>query len=147
MAWMTARVVHGWLSQHYPVLTEQYPTGIQLTGFALRHRYAPCRHWALAATQPDADLAPGLRLLACEITTPVIAATDERMHPPSGWVHVRLWWQATGAIDQAYLPGVQMVGPQGVWGDRLYRDDETLRRDPPSHGRPVSSCVMRWMST
>ena len=71
-----------------------------------------------------------LRLLACEITTPVIAATDERMHPPSGWVHVRLWWQATGAIDQAYMPGVQMVGPQGVWGDRLYRDNENAAPRP-----------------
>ncbi|HRA65027.1 MAG TPA: hypothetical protein PL187_03345, partial [Caldilinea sp.] len=42
------------------------------------------------------------------------------------------WWQATGAVDQAYLPSVQMVGPEGVWGDRLYRDGEVLRRDPPT---------------
>ncbi len=45
---------------------------------------------------------------------------------------MRLWWQATGAVDQDYFPSVQMVGPEGVWGERLYRDGETLRRDPPS---------------
>jgi len=127
-----SRVVHGWLSQHYPILTEQYPTGIQLTGFALRHRYAALPALGDGATVLDADLVPGMRLMACEIMTPRLSATDERMHPPSGWVHVRLWWQATGAIDQDYFPSVQMVGPEGVWGDRLYREGEVLRRDPPS---------------
>ncbi|MCB0152716.1 MAG: hypothetical protein KDE01_34320, partial [Caldilineaceae bacterium] len=126
------RVVHGWLGQHYPVITEQYPTGIQLTGFALRHRYDALPELGAGAALLDVDLAPGMRLLACEIMTPRLSATDERMHPPSGWVHVRLWWQAIGAIDQDYFPSVQMVGPEGVWGDRLYRDGEVLRRDPPS---------------
>ena len=127
-----SRVVHGWLGQHYPVITEQYPTGIQLTGFALRHRYDALPELGAGAALLDVDLAPGMRLLACEIMTPRLSATDERMHPPSGWVHVRLWWQAIGAIDQDYFPSVQMVGPEGVWGDRLYRDGEVLRRDPPS---------------
>ena len=131
-----SRVVHGWLGQHYPILTEQYPTGIQLTGFALRHRYDALPALGDGATLLDADLAPGIRLLACEIMTPRLDATDERMHPPSGWVHVRLWWQATGAIDQDYFPSVQTVGPEGVWGDRLYREGEVLRRDPPSAWPP-----------
>jgi hypothetical protein len=54
------------------------------------------------------------------------------MHPPSGWVHVRLWWQAGGAIADDYIATVRMVGPEGVWGERLYRDNETLRRWPTS---------------
>jgi len=135
-----SRVVHGWLSQHYPAITEQYPTGIQLTGFALRHRYDALPALSDGASVLDVELAPGLRLLACEIMTPQLSATDDRMHPPSGWVHVRLWWRASGAIDQDYFPSVQMVGPEGVWGDRLYRDGEVLRRDPPSTW-PVETIV------
>jgi hypothetical protein len=126
-----SRVVQTWLSQHYPLITEQYPAGIQLTGYALRHRYDVLPALSSDAALLDAELAPNLRLLACEVLTPELTATDERMHPPSGWVHVRLWWQATGTVGQAYMPSVQMVGTEGVWGDRLYRDGETLRRDPP----------------
>lgn len=134
------RAVYGWLSQHYPVITEQYPTGIQLTGFALRHRYDALPELSDDASVLNTELAPGLHLLACEIMTPQLSATDDRMHPPSGWVHVRLWWQASGAIDLAYFPSVQLVGPEGVWGDRLYRDGEVLRRDSPSTW-PVATIV------
>ncbi len=126
-----SRVVQTWLSQHYPVITEQYPAGVQVTGYALRHRYDALPEPGAHAAMLDAELAPNLRLVACEVLTPELSATDERMHPPSGWVAVRLWWQATGAVEQAYMPSVQMVGSEGVWGDRLYRDGEPLRRDPP----------------
>jgi hypothetical protein len=131
-----SRVVQTWLSQHYPVITEQHPAGIQLTGYALRHRYDALPELSPNTVMPDVELAPNLRLVACEVLTPELTAADERMHPPSGWVHVRLWWQAIGAVEQAYMPVVQMVGPEGVWGDRLYRDGETLRRDPPTQWPP-----------
>jgi hypothetical protein len=85
-----------------------------------------------SALYPNVELAQGLLLAACEITTPEVAARDERMHPPSGWVHVRLWWQAKGPIDSDYIATVRMVGPEGVWGDRLFRENETLRRWPTS---------------
>jgi hypothetical protein len=38
------------------------------------------------------------------------------------------------------MPDVQLVGPEGVWGERLYRDGEILRRDPPSQW-PAGSVV------
>ncbi|HHW89013.1 MAG TPA: hypothetical protein GX400_22715 [Chloroflexi bacterium] len=127
-----ARVVQNWIGANYPVITEQYPTGIEITGYALQHRFAALPVLGSNAVKLDAELAPNLRLLACEIMTPMLAATDTRLHPPSGWVHVRLWWQAAGAIAQDYFPSVQLVGPEGVWGERLYRDGEVLRRDPPT---------------
>jgi hypothetical protein len=127
-----ARVVQNWLGANYPVITEQFPTGIQVTGYALQHRFSALPSLRPDAALLDAGLAPNLRLLACEVMTPATAATETRLHPPSGWVHVRMWWQADGAIDQDYFPSVQMVGSEGVWGERLYRDGEALRRDPPS---------------
>ena len=131
-----SRVVEGWLNQNYPLITEQYPTGVKLSGYALASRFAQLPPLAPNAVYPAAELAPGLRLAACELLTPALPATDERMHPPSGWVHVRLWWQATGSIANDYIPTVQMVGPEGVWGDRLYRDNEALRRWPTSTWAP-----------
>ena len=59
-----------------------------------------------------------------------VSATDDEMHPPSGWIHLRLWWQATGEIGDDYIATAQMIGPEGVWGDRLYRGNESLRRFP-----------------
>jgi len=131
-----ARVVQNWIGAHYPVITEQYPAGIQITGYALQHRFATLPILGANAAHLDVELAPKLRLLACEVMTPATPATDARLHPPSAWVHVRLWWQAAGAIDQEYFPSVQMVGPEGVWGERLYREGEVLRRDPPSQWPP-----------
>jgi hypothetical protein len=130
------RLVEGWLNQAYPLVTEQYPTGVKLSGYALQSQFARLPELASDATVLAAELAPGLQLAACEILTPALSATDERMHPPSGWVHVRLWWQATGAIADDYIASVQMVGPEGVWGDRLYRANETLRRWPTSTWTP-----------
>ena len=127
-----AHLVEGWLGQNYPLVTEQYPTGVKLTGYALEHQFAELPELAANAVRPGAELAPGLVLAACEVLTPEVAARDERMHPPSGWVHVRLWWQAQGKVDGDYVATVRMVGPEGVWGDRLYRDNETLRRWPTS---------------
>ena len=127
-----ARAVEGWLNSAYPLVTEQYPTGVKLSGYAVQSRFAELPPLAADAVRPAAELAPNLVLAACEITTPEASARDERMHPPSGWVHVRLWWQATGPIDGDYIATVRMVGPEGVWGDRLYRDNEVLRRRPTS---------------
>ena len=127
-----AHLVEGWLGQNYPLVTEQYPTGIKLTGYALEHQFAELPELSANAVRPGAELAPNLVLAACEVLTPEVAARDERMHPPSGWVHVRLWWQAQGQVDGDYVATVRMVGPEGVWGDRLYRDNETLRRWPTS---------------
>ena len=125
-------LVAGWLNQNYPLVTEQFPTGVQLTGYALQSRFGELPALAPTAVRPAVELAPGLTLAACEIVTPQVSASDERMHPPSGWVHVRLWWQATGPVADDYIATVQMVGPEGVWGDRLYRDNEALRRWPTS---------------
>ena len=125
-------LVEQWLNQRYPLVTEQYPAGVKLTGYALRSRFDVLPPLSDAAVYPAAESAPGLTLAACEVMTPRLSATDDALHPPSGWVHVRLWWQATNVIEDDYIATVQMIGPEGVWGDRLYRDNEALRRMPTS---------------
>jgi hypothetical protein len=131
-----SRVVEGWLNRHFPLVTEQYPTGIKLSGYALQSHFEMVPSLTASALSPQAELAPGIQLAACEVLTPQITAQDDQLHPPSGWVHVRLWWQATGPIEDDYIATVQMVGPEGVWGDRLYRDNEALRRWPTTGWQP-----------
>jgi hypothetical protein len=131
-----SRVVERWLNEHFPLVTEQYPTGIKLGGYALQHRFATLPELGPQAVFPRVELAPGLILAACEVTTPVVGATDDRLHPPSGWAHVRLWWQPTAPLAADYIPTVQLVGPEGVWGERLYRDGEAMRREPTSTWAP-----------
>jgi hypothetical protein len=71
-------------------------------------------------------------LAACEIINPVVSAQEEFMHPPSGWVHVRLWWQATAPLTIDYIATAKVIGPEGVWGDKLPRPTESLRMWPTS---------------
>jgi hypothetical protein len=137
------RLVEGWLNQNYPLVTEQYPSGVKLTGHALTSFFASQPPLAPNAVQPQAELVSGLTLAACEIITPQVQASDDQMHPPSGWVHVRLWWQKTGEIADDYIATVQMIGPEGVWGDRLYRANEATAplADTRVDGQPV--CARR----
>lgn len=135
------RLVEGWLNQRFPLVTELYPAGIKVTGYALQSRFATLPALNDRAHRPAAILVPGLELAACEVVTPVVAAREEIMHPPSGWVHVRLWWRAIGEIDDDYVATAEVVGPEGAWGVRLYRENEALRRWPTS--RWQSGEIMR----
>lgn len=129
-------LVEGWLNQQFPLITELYPTGIKLSGYALQNRFAQLPALSATAQLPAAELAPGLQLAACEILTPRLSAQDEVLHSPSGWVHVRLWWRAVDAIAGDYIASAQVVGVEGVWGERLYRANEALRRWPTHTWQP-----------
>lgn len=133
-----SRLVEGWLAQRFPIITEQYPNGVKLSGYMLQGQFDELPPLAETAVYPDAELAPGLRLLACEVMTPVTPAMDSFMHPPSAWAHLRLWWQADAPLDADYIATAQMVGPEGVWGDRLHRPTEALRFWPTSTWQPGS---------
>ncbi len=95
-----------------------------------------CHPSTQRAAYPDAELVPGITLAACELTTESVNARDETYHPPSGWAHIRLWWQLDEAVDVDYETTAQMVGPEGVWGERLYRENEVLDYWPTSAWQP-----------
>ncbi len=127
-----ARLVEGWLNERFPLVTELYPSGIKLSGYALQSRFSELPALRPTTVYPAMELVSGLALVACEILTPQVAAQDDQLHPPSGWVHVRLWWRATAPLADNYIATADVVGPEGAWGVRLYRDNEALRRWPTS---------------
>ena len=122
-------LVRRWLDAHFPLVTEQYPNGITLRGYATRYRFD-----ALPSHIPplNATFRNGLVLDGCRIWDREVRARDDRAHPPSGWVHVSLYWRAETPQKEDVLSIARLVNAQGVWGERLYREREVLRMYPPS---------------
>jgi hypothetical protein len=124
------RLVEGWLAQSYPLYTEAFPAGVKLTAYTLRSRFDELPALAPGAQQPNAELAPGLTLLACEITSPVVHALDPALHPGPGWATLRLWWQRTGEVAPGWRSRVRLVDPVGVWGEPIGRAGSLWERYP-----------------
>jgi len=122
------RRVEQWLAARYPLVTELYPPGITLKGYAPGYQLDVLPP---EATPVEARFAGGLRLVGYEADT-AVSATDELFHPPSGWVHVILYWTADGPITTEERPTVRLVGPEGVWGVSLDRPGDALKLYPPA---------------
>jgi len=123
-------LVERWLADRFPLATELYPSGVAVKGFIT--------HYRLPELPPHVPRIDGrfdteIKLVGCAVHDTRVAATDERSHPPSGWVHVALYWQAEGRPPGDYLATARMVDGAGqVWGEGLYRERDTLQVWPTS---------------
>ncbi|MCG3208736.1 MAG: hypothetical protein FOGNACKC_02348 [Anaerolineae bacterium] len=122
------RRVEQWFAARYPLVTELYPPGISLKGFAPGYQLTELPP---PATPTDIQFANGLRLAGFQAEA-AASATDDLFHPPSGWLHVILYWQATQPIADNAVPLVNLVGPEGVWGASLERPNDALDLYPTS---------------
>jgi hypothetical protein len=122
------RLVEQWFAARYPLVTELYPPGISLKGYAPGYQLETLPP---EATPTNIKFANGLRLAGYQ-ADPAVAATDDLFHPPSGWAHVTLYWTATKRITEDAMPLVNLVGPEGVWGTSLERAGDTLKFYPTS---------------
>ena len=131
------RLVQSWLDGRFPLVTEQYPAGVELRGYAVRYRYSALPALSEAALYPDTQVFPGAELAACEIVTPVVAARDILYHPPSGWVHLRLWLRAYEEVSEApALYALVQAGDGQIWGRSLQRAGDVLSVFPPALWQP-----------
>jgi hypothetical protein len=126
-------LVEHWFANRYPLITELYPPGISLKGYAVGYQRQTLPP---EATPVAIQFENGLKLVGYHAEA-TVAASDEFFHPPSGWLHVTLYWTATQPITSQATPLVQVVGPQGVWGLNLERPSDALHLFPPT----------RWPST
>jgi hypothetical protein len=125
----------GWFSARYPLITEQFPAGVTVRGFATRYRTAELPGY-VPRFDPPASLGP-LQLLACVHDSGPIAATDDLAHPPSGWVHVTTYWTVGETPAADLFPQVRLVDAAGqVWGDKLERANDALHVWPTSRWTP-----------
>ena len=131
------RLVQAWLDSNFALITEQYPAGVELRGYAVRYRYPTLPPLPETAVYPDAQLFPGVQLAACEIITPVVPARDVLYHPPSGWVHLRLWLRAYDVVSEApELFALAQADDGQVWGRSLQRARDVLTVYPPTMWQP-----------
>ncbi len=126
------RLVEQWFADHYPIVTEQYPSGVKLSGYTLQYHYPALPEMSENTFSPSAELASGIILEACEILQHTLSAEDAFMHPPSGWLHVRLWWRAVEDGLTDYVTTAKIVGPDGVWGEKLQRPGDLSNYWPSS---------------
>ena len=148
-AWTIGHLVERWLaialSADHRSLPGRHQGHWLCAEVALRHTPASRRR---RACSPNTELVPGMTLAACEITTPTIAAADECLHPPSGWVHVRLWWQPTGAIEGDYRARVRVAERRGRVGRKPGPRRAIHCADSPrAAGRRAVSCATKSTST
>ncbi|MDM8519533.1 glycosyltransferase family 39 protein [Anaerolineales bacterium HSG6] len=124
------RLVEQWFAVRYPLVTELYPPGITLKGYAPGYQMSDLPS---EANPLDIQFDDGLHLVGyhADETT---RAIDELFHPPSGWLHVTLYWSVTDEpIPTDETPFVHLVGPEGVWGVSLDRATDALKLYPTSH--------------
>ncbi|MBC8449955.1 MAG: glycosyltransferase family 39 protein [Chloroflexi bacterium] len=127
-------LVERWFADRFPLATEQYPAGITIKRYITRYRRPEAPP---DVARFDAPFGPDIMLIACAVDDLRTPATDERSHPPSAWVHVRLYWRAAARPPADYTTTVRLVDHLGqVWGDRLHRERETLRLWPTSRWQP-----------
>jgi mannosyltransferase len=122
------RRVEGWLADSFPLVTEQYPPGIEIKGYAANYRLrsVPSTARRVGATYQDS-----VRLLAYELDDGPYAATDDTYHPPSGWIHVTLYWGALRPPPRDYVAVVRLVDDaHQLWGGSLERPSSALRFYP-----------------
>ncbi|MCD6290297.1 MAG: glycosyltransferase family 39 protein [Anaerolineae bacterium] len=128
------RLVERWLNEHYPLATEQFPAGITLRAYAVRLWF---KELPPGVKSLSARLAPGVTLAGCHLGDEVVTAQDNVYHPPSGWVHVTLYWRRTGNPAAGVRPRLPLIDGMGqVWGMGLDRARGVWALHPPESWPP-----------
>lgn len=122
--------VNAWLTTRFPLVTELYPPGLD----AVR-AYAPgyiSDDMPDPATPTEVTFAGGVKLAGYSIPQTRLRATDDLFHPPSGWLHVTLYFGADRPLAEDYTPFVHLVDNLGqVWGASLERPGDAFDHYPP----------------
>jgi hypothetical protein len=127
--------VNTWLAARYPEVTELYPPGLVVVR-AYAPGYLP-DHLPDHVTPGDAIFEGGLRLAGYIVPQAQVRASDDLFHPPSGWVHVTLYWTAETTPKQGYAPFVHLIDNLGqVWGTSLERPNDAFDFYPPTRWEP-----------
>jgi hypothetical protein len=117
--------VNAWLAARFPAVTELYPPGLVAVR-AYAPGYLSDRLPGFAAPLP-AEFEGGLRLAGYWLPQARVQAGDDLFHPPSGWLHVALYWMAEALPANHYTPFVHLIDGQGqVWGAALDRPNDAF---------------------
>lgn len=128
-----AHLVEGWLAGRFPLVTEQYPAGVVLKGYAAQYR--------LPALPEDAEATSHalgvLRLVGYHVDATRLSSRDDHYHPPSNWLHLTTYWTRAGAVGGGLRCEARLVDALGqVWGLSLPRERDAWGLFPPAQWTP-----------
>jgi len=114
-----------WFQERYPLVTEQYPRGVEIRGFATGYRLTSIPGRGIPV---NARFGPALHLRRVAATPTRLSPRDDTYHPPSAWIHVTLYWEVEDIPPVNYRTLLRLTDSLGqVWGERLVREDEGRR--------------------
>lgn len=127
-------LVQRWFEDRFPIVTEQFPSGISIRGYATQYRLSALP----AGVQPTSiRYAEGLQLAGQTVDQTTLSAMDDQYHPPSNWIHATLYWTTDVPLVDDLAIRLTLVDEWGqIWGDRLYRAGETLNHHPSTQWIP-----------
>lgn len=128
-----AQLVNRWFRERAATITEVYPAGMHIYYYDLQ----PERSALPGDARPlDAQFHDVLRLHGVYMPVTRGHASDQRLHPPSNWVQVILYWEALrNNLD--VTPRVRFTSPFAqVYGAALERESDVLHRVPVSAWQP-----------
>lgn len=126
-------LLNRWFAARYPLRTEIFPAGVTTRAYDLRPQTADLPPEAIPL---DVTFGGQAALRGYQVYTGSVPRRDHRLHPPSSWVHVTLYWE-TLAPGVSFRPDVRLEGETGaVWGGILDRPNDTLDRFPPETWTP-----------
>lgn len=121
--------LNGWFGERYPLRTEIYPTGASVYGYDVQPKFADLPP---DVTPMDVIYDGKLALRGIQLYADSVLAADRRLHPPSGWIHVTLYWEVL-VPGLAFEPRLRIENDLlEIWGVNILRGTETYLRYPTS---------------
>lgn len=122
--------VDGWFDHHAAPIVKVYPTGMPISYYDL----SPLKTQLPADVRPiDARFGDALQLRGVYLPVTGGTAHDARLHPPSNWIVVTLYWQAAAA-NVTITPRVRLTDSSGrVFGGALTGESPLTLNDTALH--------------
>jgi hypothetical protein len=123
----------GWFRSRAVTMTEVFPSGIQVKLYDFDPLLDTLPH---AAHPLDAVFGETLALRGVVLPVTQASVRDDRLHPPSTWVYVELYWESL-QVRTNVIPRVRLTDSIGqVYGGAIQRDNDLLVTHPVSSWMP-----------
>ncbi|MBN1579186.1 MAG: glycosyltransferase family 39 protein [Anaerolineae bacterium] len=127
-------IVERWFFDRGPIVTEQYPVGMSIKAYALRYRLGRVPDTAIPTS---IGFGQRLRLAGYELDRSQLSPYSDRLHPPSNWIHLTLYWQVDWPLEDKLSVVVEMTDDSGgVWGGKLDQPRNVVNYYRPEQWQP-----------
>jgi len=128
-----AGLLDGWFRERYPLRAEVFPNRVTVRGYDLQPEQVAL---PAEATALDVSFGGQVGLRGYQIATPELSRKDTHLHPPSGWLHVTLYWELL-QDDAAIQPVLTVENEYGqVYGGMLANNNDVFTVHPSTTWEP-----------